>query len=103
MTVDRSGCPADRHGTGWAVQRRGCTCPEGLAARRASRGRQIASRRRKPGPIADGLSADRFADTVRLTRLGYSAADIAIRLGVASRTVTRYRAAHRAQAQLVSS
>lgn len=33
MTIDRSGCPAPRHGTEWAYDDEGCRCPDAVVAR----------------------------------------------------------------------
>ncbi|MEV6344160.1 hypothetical protein [Actinoplanes sp. NPDC051851] len=85
-------CTANRHGTDYAVRKLGCTCPTGLAARRASRGRIVPSATGRHGRPPAWLINERIATTAALTRQKYSAADIAVRLGVAQRTVIRYRA-----------
>jgi DNA-binding NarL/FixJ family response regulator len=89
-------CTGTRHGTGWARQRHGCTCPEAIAARRAQRGQPVRSRHR-PGRVDPELTAERIAAVERLTRYGHTASQIAERLGIAQRTVVRYRAQLREQ------
>lgn len=93
----RMTCTATRHGKGYAVQRHGCRCPDALAARRAQRGQRIAGRGRY-GRSEGFIVAERIATTQRLTRAGRSAAQIALHLGIAERTVVRYRSQIRQQA-----
>jgi DNA-binding NarL/FixJ family response regulator len=84
-------CHAARHRTGYAAQRHGCTCPDALAARRAQRGTPVPGRGKR-GRSERELVAERVATTRRLTRAGWSAGQIAEHLGIAQRTVVRYRA-----------
>jgi DNA-binding NarL/FixJ family response regulator len=96
--TDRSRCPAPRHGTEYAARRRRCICPDARAARQTYRGQPTRSRRLSPGRSPQWLVDERMATTAQLTRWGRSANEIAQRLGVAQRTVVRYRAALREQA-----
>lgn len=94
-------CPARRHGTDYANRKLGCVCPDALAARRAMRPAKVRGRsgpgRRTPGRSESWIVSERVAATRRLTLAGESAAAIALRLGVAERTVSRYRAQLRKQ------
>ncbi len=103
-------CTGVRHGTGRAYDKWGCRCPEARSGARRWR-------RRVPNPdglarlanpndpevdeiaVAKAMAGEPVRVTVReraiaverLTRQGLSAVDIGIRLGVAARTVVRYR------------
>lgn len=118
-TVDRTGCPARLHGTRWAYDRHGCRCPDAKATKRRPQvhgtGRHPVGRRNAvadpenvaaalyrihqgdPAPI---LNAPECRAVVHaLTRMGWSARDIAVTLGLAQRSVVRHRAAARATAK----
>ena len=83
-------CNAVLHDTERANRLFGCTCPEALEARRAMRPRKVRGRS-GPGRPEARVVEERAASIRRLTRAGESASEIAVRLGVAERTVTRYR------------
>jgi DNA-binding NarL/FixJ family response regulator len=105
-------CPALLHGSIYAYVRYGCRCPDAVDTIRAAwrqnsrrhapgKGRQ--GRRRKgfdPVAVERACGGDRqlplstaelTAAVAKLTRLGNSAEQIAVRLGVTSRTVQRHR------------
>lgn len=103
-------CTAVRHCTLTAYRRWRCRCPEAVSAARATfvsrrvhgRGGHSRIRRTEVDPIAVEraiggdpvrLSCPERSEAIaRLTAAGLSANQIAERLGVASRSVTRYRA-----------
>lgn len=117
-------CTARRHGTRWAYRRLRCTCPGSEAERRAHY-RQASARRYIPGRVSNRRGAyagldpvavdravggdrdvplsrpERRAAIDRLDASGLSAAEIARRLGVTTRTVTRRRAARRMRSALL--
>jgi DNA-binding NarL/FixJ family response regulator len=110
----RVGCPATRHDTVTAYERRGCTCPAAIAAIRASwqkRRRHTRSGPRQPNRLRRGdryepvlvdracsgwveplTVAEMTAAVARLTARGDSAKQIAAVLRINSRTVQAYRA-----------
>lgn len=107
-------CPAPRHNSTYAYDRFGCRCPEAVERRRhAWRVRYrpkgmfrypklhggvdpMAVERACAGDRQVQLTkAEMHAAVDELSRLGKSAAQIAIRLGVSPRTVQRYRTATR--------
>jgi DNA-binding NarL/FixJ family response regulator len=85
-------CSASRHGTAYAARTYKCSCPEAVDALRARRRESRIPGRSRRGQPEQGVEAERLATVASLTRIGQSTADIAIRLGVADRTVSRYRA-----------
>ncbi|SCL16448.1 hypothetical protein GA0074692_0032 [Micromonospora pallida] len=113
-------CPARRHGTASARRHQRCCCPEAIAAAKAANHRGYLSRgyirgsvsnQRAPRHGFDEVVVDRAVDGPRpaqmtlpeihaaidrLTARGESAREIAKRLGVTTRTVTRQRARRRA-------
>ncbi len=118
-------CAAHFHNTIWAYRRHHCRCPAAVAIERAY-GRLRASRRpRAQRPNSGGrpkasevdydwvkveravagdksfrLTVPELADAIaRLDRYNLTAAEIAVRLGVAERTVQRHRTARREAAE----
>jgi hypothetical protein len=118
-------CAAHFHNTIWAYRRHHCRCPAAVAIERAY-GRLRASRRpRAQRPNSGGrpkaseidydwvkveraiagdrsfrLTVPELADAIaRLDRFGRTAEQIAVRLGVAERTVQRHRTARREAAE----
>ena len=105
-TVDRTGCPATRHGTSSAYRHKGCRCPDAVALMRAIwRGRPdrgpsepdplnveiaIYRARRCVGPPPLINTAERRAVVAALTKAGWTAHDIGAALGLDKRTVGRH-------------
>lgn len=119
-TPTNPACPGRRHGTRTAYDKWGCRCPEARAdinrwRRRVPNPNGIA--RLAPNPritpdvdeiaVAKAMAGEPVRVTVReramaverLTRQGLSAVDIGIRLGIASRTVVRYRTGDRGRGE----
>lgn len=111
-----TGCVASLHKTTHAYWRRGCRCPEAIAAVRAEGRRKIAKRCRSlhrvsfsqtgydemavvravAGDLAIVLTMPELDEAIdRLDQGGRSAEQIARHLGITSRTVTRRRAERR--------
>lgn len=113
-------CAASLHGTTHAYWRRGCRCPEAVAAVRAEGRRKTAKRCRSlhrvslcrtgydemaivraiRGDLSIVLTMPELDEAVdRLDALGWTAERIARHLGITSRTVVRRRAERRLLAE----
>ncbi|MEU7590703.1 hypothetical protein AB0A95_30980 [Micromonospora sp. NPDC049230] len=115
-------CSAARHGTWYALRNYGCQCPEAVEDdRRRSREKNrcrpyIRGRNSNKAGGRSGLdpiaveravagdrtlrltTVERRAAIDRLDSFGYTAAEVAVRLGITCRTVQRQRARRRSSA-----
>lgn len=84
--IDRSRCPASRHGTASAKHNHGCTCPDSAAAK----ARMVKTRRhgRRPSLWRPALGTRRRIHA--LQALGWSASTMAERLGCSKTQVQLY-------------
>lgn len=113
-TVDRTGCSAALHGTSWAYDRHRCRCADARAYKNRWHKPQVrgTGQHGRDRTEPDQLSIDIALDRARLggpppllnvperrtvvatlTAAGWTAARIALALGLAQRSVVRHRTA----------